>query len=372
MKGKYVFNAIGIVENEFDEAVANQLIKEKPSIIHIFEEYAEGLYRIEDNQYLDVIFYFHKAEEKQLRALTQSGKDKGVFASRSPRRPSSIGLTSVKLLERNANKLTVAGLDAINGTPVLDIKCSDTSLFASEADSNEQFIATLKRGPRIEIRNHIITGRTDLLMIKAAQMHGHYCPGLALGVMAAAFAMKEMQSDSDGMEDLLAITETNNCFSDGVQFVTGCTFGNNALIYKELGKTAFTLTKRDGKGLRLSVLPEARDFIRDAFPDFQQLYQQVVAGQKRDEALVSDYRKKAVERAFATLGLPFDKLFKTEEIEVDVPQYAAVVESLVCVVCNESVMNNHVEFHGTQSLCYACSNKKVPFLDGNGIHCCWE
>lgn len=367
MNGKYVFNAIGIVENEFDEAVANQLIKEKPSIIHVFEEYAEGLYRIEDNQYLDVIFYFHKAEEKQLRALTQSGKDKGVFASRSPRRPSSIGLTSVKLLERNANKLTVAGLDAINGTPVLDIKCSDTSLFASEADSNEQFIATLKREPRIEIRNHIITGRTDLLMIKAAQMHGHYCPGLALGVMAAAFAMKEMQSDSDGMEDLLAITETNNCFSDGVQFITGCTFGNNALIYKELGKTAFTLTKRDGKGLRLSVLPEARDFIRDAFPDFQQLYQLVVTKQNRDVALVADYKKTAVEKAFGTLGLPFEKLFKVELAEVDIPVYAAIKESVNCSLCGENVMANRSVSEKGQSFCMSCSKAPCFMLDGNGI-----
>jgi tRNA (adenine37-N6)-methyltransferase len=47
---------------------------------------------------------------------------RGVFAVRSPRRPNPIGLTTVKLLHIEGNTLTVAGLDAWDGTPVLDIK----------------------------------------------------------------------------------------------------------------------------------------------------------------------------------------------------------------------------------------------------------
>jgi tRNA-Thr(GGU) m(6)t(6)A37 methyltransferase TsaA len=46
----------------------------------------------------------------------------GVFASRSPNRPNPIGVTRVKLLKVNGNILTVKGLDAFNGTPVIDIK----------------------------------------------------------------------------------------------------------------------------------------------------------------------------------------------------------------------------------------------------------
>jgi tRNA (Thr-GGU) A37 N-methylase len=45
-----------------------------------------------------------------------------VFATRSPRRPNPIGLTQVELLERKGNVLRVRGLDAVGGTPVLDIK----------------------------------------------------------------------------------------------------------------------------------------------------------------------------------------------------------------------------------------------------------
>jgi tRNA-Thr(GGU) m(6)t(6)A37 methyltransferase TsaA len=46
----------------------------------------------------------------------------GVFASRSPKRPNFLGLTRVRLLERNGNILVVKGLDAFDGTPVVDIK----------------------------------------------------------------------------------------------------------------------------------------------------------------------------------------------------------------------------------------------------------
>jgi tRNA (Thr-GGU) A37 N-methylase len=45
-----------------------------------------------------------------------------VFATRSPRRPNPIGLTVVRLLERNGPRLRVAGVDMLDGTPILDIK----------------------------------------------------------------------------------------------------------------------------------------------------------------------------------------------------------------------------------------------------------
>ena len=60
-------------------------------------------------------------------------------------------------------------------------------------------------------------------------LHGHFCPFLAIGVKAAARAVKELGISSTGMEEVVAIVETNNCFSDGVQFVTGCSLGTTLL-----------------------------------------------------------------------------------------------------------------------------------------------
>ncbi len=56
-------------------------------------------------------------------------------------------------------------------------------------------------------------------------------------------------------EEILAVVETNNCFTDGVQVATGCTLGNNSLVYLDLGgKTALTLVKRgEWEGVRIYI-----------------------------------------------------------------------------------------------------------------------
>ncbi len=367
----FEYKPIGVVRNDFDQPVDYRQIKEKDSIIEIFDDYTDALLGIDEYDYLDIVFCFHKSESK-LQTTTFNKPDvlRGVFASRSPKRPNLIGVTSVKLLKRKGNVLIVRGLDAINRTPVLDIKNSDTSLFAYEYDNNPIHQDKLKTTPRIDIRNDIHTNRTESLMIKAGQMHGHFCPGLAMGIMAATYAMNRMEAESDGMEDLLAITETNNCFSDGIQFVTGCTFGNNSLIYKDFGKTAFTLTKRDGKGIRLCAKPESQQVIRDAFPDFQNLYKKVVEEQNHEPELVAEFRKTAGKRAFGTLSIDLEKLFKIEEVQVEIPEYAKIVDSYNCDLCGESTMINRTrKTQDGKQMCLQCGSFEFGVLSGNGICC---
>lgn len=361
-------NPIGKVINGYDNAASFHEIKSKPSAIEIFSAFADGLYKIEQFVYLDIVFYFHKSEGYTLVGPTHSGEVRGVFASRSPSRPNSIGITTVKLLERKANMLIVEGLDALNETPVLDIKCTDTSLFAVETESQAIHNAMLRSAPRTDIRNNIVAGKTEVLMLKAGQLHGHFCPGLAMGVMAATHAMQLMKADSDGMEDLLAITETNNCFSDGVQFVTGCSFGNNALIFKDLGKTAFTLTKRDGKGIRICSRHESQEALRKAFPEFYRLYRQVVSEKNHHPERMAEYQKASLERAFGTLNIPFDELFTVSEVNVPVPAYAPVHESVVCAGCGESVMQSRTVSEADRYYCFSCKHISPGMLTGQGIN----
>ena len=366
----YTFQPVGYVINEFDEPTAFQKIKEQPSTIVIDEAYEKALLNIETCEFLDVIFYFHKEEEKKLSGTIHSGETRGIFASRSPKRLNSIGVTTVKLLKRKNRSLIVTGLDAINNSPILDIKSADTSLFAKETDENPVHTSILKSDPRIEIRNNISANKTETLLIKAAQLHGHYCPGLAMGVMAATYAMTEMDATGDGMEDLLAITETNNSFADGVQFVTGCSFGNNSLIYKDIGKTAFALTKRDGNGIRICSNHESREVISNAFPEFQMLYDEVVKNQEHDPELMARYKIAAANRAFATLQIPFKTLFSVKKVNVHIPKYASIDESVVCSLCMESVMKSKTVQRNNHKLCLSCANQSHSLLDGNGIHLC--
>jgi tRNA-Thr(GGU) m(6)t(6)A37 methyltransferase TsaA len=114
---------VGYVENDYLEPVYNEEVYKKVSRIIVKEELKDGLYRIEDFKKLYILFYFNKSKGYKLIQLRRyDNRESGVFANRSPSRPNSIGLTLVELLKVEKNILYVKGLDAINGTPVLDIK----------------------------------------------------------------------------------------------------------------------------------------------------------------------------------------------------------------------------------------------------------
>ncbi len=113
---------IGHVRNSAEEKAD---WKELVSEIELLPEYEDGLYRIEEVPEIFVIFYFDRAMEILMRVHPfhdSSIPEVGVFSSRSPTRPNFLGLSRVELLERRGNILVVKGLDALNGTPVIDIK----------------------------------------------------------------------------------------------------------------------------------------------------------------------------------------------------------------------------------------------------------
>ncbi|KKG12826.1 tRNA (N6-threonylcarbamoyladenosine(37)-N6)-methyltransferase TrmO [Methanosarcina sp. 2.H.A.1B.4] len=120
---KVEFTPIGYVENDYLEPEYNEEIYQQVSKIILKKDLVEGLYRIEDFEKLYILFYFSKSKGyKLIHRRRYDGEISGVFASRSPYRPNGIGLTIVELLKVEGNILHVKGLDAINGTPVLDIK----------------------------------------------------------------------------------------------------------------------------------------------------------------------------------------------------------------------------------------------------------
>lgn len=116
------FEIIGRVKSEFAEPCDPETMSKEESLLRIKPEYAQGLTGIEDNRFLQIIFYLHRSQPYNLVDIRRHGKVRGVFASRSPHRPSPIGVTTVELLEKKGSELRVTGLDAIDGTPILDIK----------------------------------------------------------------------------------------------------------------------------------------------------------------------------------------------------------------------------------------------------------
>ncbi len=91
--------------------------------LEIFKEYEAGLKDTEGLSHLIVLFAFHESEGYSLhtKPLLENTL-RGVFSTRSPHRPNSLGLTVVKVVERKGNIVKVSGIDMIEGTPILDIK----------------------------------------------------------------------------------------------------------------------------------------------------------------------------------------------------------------------------------------------------------
>jgi formylmethanofuran dehydrogenase subunit E len=91
--------------------------------IEIFEAYAQALLDIDRCSHLYVLYWQDKGDRKVLQTKTPWGPDiHGVFATRSPNRPNPVGLCVVDLIEREGRFLEVRGLDALNGSPLIDIK----------------------------------------------------------------------------------------------------------------------------------------------------------------------------------------------------------------------------------------------------------
>ncbi len=92
-------------------------------VIDVRPDLEPGLQDVEGFSHLFVIWVFHRVNDYDLVAHPPSDdRPHGVFATRSPRRPNPIGLTVVRLLRREGTRLHVAGVDMLDGTPVLDIK----------------------------------------------------------------------------------------------------------------------------------------------------------------------------------------------------------------------------------------------------------
>jgi len=127
---KIIFTPIGYVKTE---AVGDQVKDENvTSKLILNPQLTEGLYGLSEFSHIFVLFYLNQVKETplppNLKVHPRRRQDlplTGIFATRTMVRPNPIGLTLVELLNVEGNVLTVRGLDAYDGTPVLDIKPYD-------------------------------------------------------------------------------------------------------------------------------------------------------------------------------------------------------------------------------------------------------
>jgi tRNA-Thr(GGU) m(6)t(6)A37 methyltransferase TsaA len=119
------FIPIGFVANNFDEPGDPKALRNSKSVLTLDEKYIGAIDGLERYRYLLVIFYFHHSEGYREHVHTMgdlSLPERGVLATRSPCGPNPIGVTVAEILSVQGNLVGVTELDALDGTPMLDIK----------------------------------------------------------------------------------------------------------------------------------------------------------------------------------------------------------------------------------------------------------
>ena len=123
---KLKLKQIGIIHTPYKtskEAPYQSSLSEEVCEIEVFKEYEGGLKDIEGFSHLIVLYWMHKSKGHSLlvKALWDT-EPHGLFATRSPNRPNPIGISVMKLIKKKENILRVKSIDAIDGTPLIDIK----------------------------------------------------------------------------------------------------------------------------------------------------------------------------------------------------------------------------------------------------------
>jgi tRNA-Thr(GGU) m(6)t(6)A37 methyltransferase TsaA len=115
---------IGFVKNDVKEPRFGGFAEEVSEIV-LDAKFTDALDGIEDYSHVIIVYWMDKVRDHVIKHQPQGNPEVpivGIFACRCPRRPNPVGITTVKLLGRKGNSITVKGLDVLDGTPVIDIK----------------------------------------------------------------------------------------------------------------------------------------------------------------------------------------------------------------------------------------------------------
>ena len=193
-------------------------------------------------------------------------------------------------------------------------------------------------------------------------LHGHKCPAMPMGLRVGEAAMNKLgvQRAKDGQ--LMALVEIGKdhcatCFADGVQMITGCTFGKGNIKKLNYGKFGLTLIdKKSGKAVR--VCPKAETMAASKETDFFQNYRMkgIPASQVPEEVVqpLVDKVMGAPAEMILNIGEVFDYEWNDDPHSFD---------SFVCEVCGETVVEPYGRTLGDKKVCIPCREKESGQLE---------
>ncbi len=124
---KITYSPIGIMHSPFKEPKGTPIqpnaAKDIEGMVEIFPEYQRGLKDINGFSHIVLIYHFHLSKNYSLEVKPYMDDNlHGLFATRAPARPNPIGLSVVRLIKVEKNKLYIKDIDVVDGTPLLDLK----------------------------------------------------------------------------------------------------------------------------------------------------------------------------------------------------------------------------------------------------------
>ncbi len=191
------------------------------------------------------------------------------------------------------------------------------------------------------------------ILYSAVNIHGHACGGMPMGFVAGMAALKALGIERERNMDTMAVVEAGNghaagCFVDGVQFVTGCTFGKGVMKKEPKGKWSFRLIdKKTGKAVKVTLRPE---ILAKAFA----------------APFITEYRSKGVNptdipaelgRAgfVRPFGLAPEEVVTVEgPFDVELPKPTPCFETVLCAVCGNTVAENYARVEKGRAVCSDC------------------
>ena len=188
--------------------------------------------------------------------------------------------------------------------------------------------------------------------LKAAIVfHGHLCPGLIIGYRAAKLAAKELDIHRDKDEELVAVVENDACGLDAIQWMLGCSIGKGNLIFRDQGKQAFTIFRRDtGKAVRMMF----KGTVGASSPEAMALRKKVMTGSATTEEK-AQFEAQKTERMRQMLAESDEELFSVKAPTFAVPERARIFDSFACEVCGEVTMEPRLRLVDGKKVCMACA-----------------
>jgi len=188
------------------------------------------------------------------------------------------------------------------------------------------------------------------------QFHGHKCPAMPLGLRAGAAAMNKLGVGRAADGQFLALLELGeghyaHCFADGIQMITGCTFGKGNIQQLGYGKFGLTLVDRaTGRAVRVVPRAEAQAAAKQT-PFFKEYRENGIPPSQVPQDVVTPLIDKV-------MAAPEEEILMLGEVfEYPLPKPLEAFDSFVYERCGDMVVEKYGRVVGAQRVCIPCQRE---------------